>query len=220
MSINDLFKKDIILLDGKAQGDQIEAIMDSKNFFLTLRNDAMKTPRWSANYWDEMDKDEVYLRLSEATELLEESKMRLSLNMGSEINEKVLNDMFKNDSFHAAIVFVFQCEKLFSDDSLIMMKGKELNRPLSITKNILKSFVTAGEIVNALSDCIYLVTLRKSLSLIDGEVKEEEYNDFSDECELIMAHNQRRIVFWVEMVYLARKKGIRNIYRLVKDSAS
>lgn len=94
----------------------------------------MKTPRWSANYWDEMDKDEVYLRLSEATELLEESKMRLLLNMGSEINEKVLNDMFKSDSFHAAIVFVFQSEKLFSDDSLIIMKGKELDHPLSITK--------------------------------------------------------------------------------------
>lgn len=84
----------------------------------------------------------------------------------------------------------------------------------------MKLFDIAGEIVNALNDSIYLVTLRKSLSLIDGEVKEEEYNDFSDECELIMAHNQRRIVFWVEMVYLARKKGIRNIYRLVKDSAS
>lgn len=38
MSINDLFKKDIILLDGKAQGDQVEAIMDSKDFFLTLRS--------------------------------------------------------------------------------------------------------------------------------------------------------------------------------------
>lgn len=215
MSINDLFKKDIILLDGKAQGDQIEAIMDSKDFFLTLRNDAMKTKRWSSNYWDEMDKEEISLRLGEANELLEESKFRLSLNMGSEINEKVLNDMFKSDSFHAAIVFVFQCEKRFSDDSLIMMESKELTHLLGVTKNILELFGVAGEIVGALNDCIYLVALRKSLSLIEGKANEEEYNAFSDECELIMAHNQRRINFWVEMVYLAKRKTISNIYLLL-----